>query len=66
MYKIVCFVFGRGSRAVPGMSGLTLEQAQAICCDPETSSRTCKGKAGKARTRRLGGAWFFGYTECGR
>lgn len=40
----------------------TLEEAQAHCSDPETSSRTCMNATGKARTRRLG-AWFDGYEE---
>jgi hypothetical protein len=42
--------------------GLTLEQAQAHCSDPETSSTTCTTAAGKARTRRLG-PWFDGYVD---
>lgn len=42
--------------------GLTLAEAQAHCCDPETSSSTAQGKVAKARTRRLG-AWFDGYEE---
>ena len=44
--------------------GLTLGEAQAHCNDPETSSSTCVGAAGKRRTRRMG-AWFDGY-EHGR
>lgn len=40
--------------------GLTLEEAQAHCKNPETSSSTCTSSAGKARTRRLG-PWFDGY-----
>lgn len=42
--------------------GLSLEQAQAHCQDPETSSRTCTKAAGKRRTR-LYGPWFDGYQE---
>jgi hypothetical protein len=41
-------------------TGLTLEQAQEHCRDPETSSSTCVKAAGKARTRRKG-PWFDGY-----
>lgn len=41
---------------------VTLEEAQAHCRDPETSSRTCAKAAGKARTRRCG-PWFDGYAE---
>lgn len=42
--------------------GLTLEEAQAHCSDPETSSSTCKGRAGRVRTARYG-PWFDGYSE---
>ena len=41
-------------------TGLTLEQAQAHCRDPETSSSTCTTIEGIARTRLLG-EWFEGY-----
>jgi len=42
--------------------GLSLEEAQAHCSDPETSSSTCTSAAGKRRTERFG-PWFDGYDE---
>lgn len=58
-YKIVRFYLN--SRRVI-LTGLTLEQAQAHCNDPETSSSTCTKSAGKRRTK-LKGPWFDGYTK---
>jgi len=43
-------------------SGLTLEQAQEYCSDPETSSRTCTSAVKKAYTRK-NGEWFDTWTE---
>lgn len=60
MYKIVRY-YQRGTNRVV-TRGLTLEQAQAHCADPETSSRTCTKAAGRKRTRERG-EWFDGYTE---
>ena len=60
MYSIIR-IWANGARRVVD-TGLTLEQAQAHCKDPETSSSTCTNKAGKDRTRRTG-AWFDGYTD---
>lgn len=61
MFKIVRHYLDRfGKRTIK--TGLTLEQAQAHCNDPETSSSTCTKSVGKRRTRQLG-AWFDGYTE---
>ena len=42
--------------------GLTLNEAQLHCSDPETSSSTCTNSVGKSRTKRLG-SWFDSYTE---
>ncbi len=59
-YKIVRMYFQGGSRVIK--RGLTLEEAQKHCSDPETSSSTCTTAVGKARTRRMG-PWFDGYTD---
>ena len=42
--------------------GLTLEEAQEHCRNPETSSSTCEEEEGKEYTRRHG-AWFDAYEE---
>jgi len=57
-YKIVRMYFKGGKRTIE--TGLTLEQAQAHCRDPETSSRTCTKSAGRKRTKERG-PWFDGY-----
>jgi len=56
-YKIVRFFQSR-KRTID--TGLSLDQVQAHCNDPETSSTTCTNKAGLARTRKHGD-WFDGY-----
>jgi hypothetical protein len=61
-YKIVRYFADPNKHARTVMRGLTLEEAQEHCNDPETSSRTCTSTTGKARTRKHG-AWFDGYTE---
>src|SRR4051812_26442912 len=43
-------------------TGLTLEEAQAHCQDPETSSRTCTSAEGLERTKKHG-PWFDAYEE---
>lgn len=53
--------FYRGHREVIA-EGVTLEEAQAHCQDPETSSSTCTGQYGKALTE-LSGPWFDCYTK---
>lgn len=64
MYKIVRHYFNpnRRSNKRTIKSGLTLEQAQEHCKNPETSSRTATSSKAMAYTRRHG-AWFDGYTE---
>jgi hypothetical protein len=59
-YKIVRMYFKGGRRTIE--TGLTLEQAQAHCNDPETSSSTCRSSAKKAITKRKG-PWFDGYEK---
>lgn len=44
------------------IGGLTLEQAQAHCKDPESSSSTATGPEAVARTSAFGD-WFDGYEE---
>ncbi len=62
MYKIVRNYFDSDRRPRTIKRGLTLEQAQQHCQDPETSSSTCTTAAAKAITRR-NGRWFDGYSE---
>ena len=57
-YMIVRMYFRGGRRVIK--TGLSLEQAQRHCKDPETSSKTCRNSAGVRRTRNMG-AWFDGY-----
>jgi len=61
-YTITRFYESAGIRRRTMDTGLTLEEAQAHCSDPETSSSTCTSSAGRARTRNLG-RWFDGYGE---
>lgn len=61
-YRIVRMYFSDDIPSRTIKRGLTLEQAQAHCNDPETSSSTCTNKTGRARTRRIG-PWFDGYTD---
>jgi len=59
-YKIVRHYFNNGNRVIE--RGLTLEEAQAHCRDPETSSSTATTAKARARTKRYG-KWFDGYDE---
>ncbi len=62
MYKIVRMFYDRDKRSRTIKTGLTLEQAQAHCQDPETSSRTATSAKAKRYTRTHG-AWFDAYEE---
>ena len=57
-YSIVRSYFNGPSRVIE--RGLTLEEAQAHCSDPNTSSSTGTNPGAKARTKKLG-PWFDGY-----
>lgn len=59
-YKIVRFYFKGGRRTIN--TGLTLQQAQAHCNDPETSSSTATSATARRRTEKMG-PWFDGYEE---
>jgi hypothetical protein len=61
-YRIVRLYFKGGKRTIN--TGMTLDQAQAHCQDPETSSRTAIKSVGRERTRAHG-PWFDGYEEEG-
>ncbi len=64
-YKIIRFYKDGDKPNRTIKHGLTLEEAQEHCSDPETSSSTAKG----ARARRITeafGPWFEGYDEEGR
>lgn len=60
-YKIVRQYF-EGSKRRTIATGLSEEQAQKWCSDPETSSSTCTKPANKRRTK-LHGPWFDRYEE---
>jgi hypothetical protein len=64
LYKVVRKFYNESvsSYTVPGMTGLYLSEVQAHCQNPETSSKTCTSKAGRARTAKHG-PWFDAYTE---
>jgi len=61
MYKIIRS-YKDSYRKYTVATGLTLEEAQAHCKDPETSSSTCTTAAARRITKR-NGEWFDGYTE---
>jgi len=65
MYTIVRMYFDETKPSRTVKTGLTLEQAQAHCRDPETSSSTCTTASAKRITTR-NGEWFDAYREATR
>lgn len=59
-YRIIRFYRDHYPRRRIIERGLTLDEAQTHCGNPETSSSTCTTSTGKRRTRQLG-PWFDGY-----
>jgi len=59
-YKIVRHFFNETWPNKTIQKGLTLEEAQAWCNNPETSSNTCTNPEGMKRTE-LFGAWYDGF-----
>ena len=59
-YYRVRSYFEDGGRNKRIKEGLTREEAQEHCSDPETSSSTCTEDAGIEHTEKYG-AWFDGF-----
>lgn len=62
-YKVQRFFF-RTSRKVTLATGLTLDEARAMCSsdNPGTCSSTATSAAARRRTKRSG-PWFHGFTK---
>lgn len=63
-YKVVRIYFSGDYATEVVSTGLTREQAQAYCQDPQTSSSTCTDPEAVERTA-LRGAWFCGFEREG-
>jgi hypothetical protein len=61
-YKVQRLYFRKPGVKRTIKSGLPVEQAQAHCSNPETSSSTCRLAVNTRRTRQHG-PWFESYTE---
>lgn len=61
-YKIIRMYFNNDYSTKIIKTGLTLEEAQEYCSDPETSSSTAKSKKAIMHTEKYG-PWFDGYEE---
>lgn len=62
MYKIVRCFQDENIPARTIKSGLTLEEAQDHCSDPETSWKTATSYQARKRTEKYG-PWFDAYDE---
>lgn len=60
-YKITR-LYRDSNRRATIKTGLTLDQAQKHCSDPETSSSTCTTTQGKGHTLSYG-PWFDSYNQ---
>jgi len=61
-YKIIRFYADESVPSEVIEHGLTLQEAQTHCNDPETSSSTATDESAVARTLEFG-PWFDGYDE---
>ena len=61
-YKIIRFYQNDSSKRETVMVGLTKQEAQKHCKDPETHSKHCTNADGIKRTEKYG-PWFDGWTE---
>lgn len=59
-YQITRFFMNGDSKYI--QEGLTLEEAQEHCRDPNSSSKTCTTEEGMALTEEFG-PWFDGYDK---
>lgn len=62
LYKIVRFYQDPDIPRLVVQDGLTLEEAQKHCQDPETSSHSATNPSARLHTDRYG-EWFDGYEE---
>ena len=61
-YKVVRFFQDDDVEKETVLRGLTMDEAQAHCKDPESSSRTATSPEALMRTEEFG-AWFDGWSE---
>lgn len=62
-YKIVRSYYNKPGKGRAITRGLTLEEAQAHCRNPETSRSTCTDETANVRRTHDIGPWFDGYEE---